>query len=342
MLFNVTFENISVTTHGSLCKKKSWSYLKRRSIANISFFFLNSSKIKRQRVVSSWNSIDVEKRRLKRATWHVRQCRVTSLHVTLRHVTSENITRRFSPPRGEGYLVQRNSAYHLTDFSRRVSRTHTHAHMFFTRDIIIIYSTGRKMQNTRSLIQSDPPAASITRTAVSSKTTRVENRGKKSDFIFRKIFNVNFSLITERAYKMQFSTSWAFVVLTFGCTLYLSIDRSLRDTLLPSPPSPVTFSLSLSLSLSIRLFRRKFGITSENASVSRSAHSEYNITPAARGGSFSPTPTNRHLTSRVSQKRELRRKPCVHVRLAGRFPCGASFEVVPGPIPTVSFGLDPA
>lgn len=148
-----------------------------------------------------------EKRRLKRATWHVRQCRVTSLHVTLRHVTSENITRRFCPPRGEGYLVQRNSAYHLTDFSRRVSRTHTHAHMFFTRDIIIIHSTGRKMQNTRSLIQSDPPAASITRTAVSSKTRESRTEEKKSDFIFRKIFNVNFSLITERAYKIQFSTS---------------------------------------------------------------------------------------------------------------------------------------
>lgn len=51
----------------------------------------------------------------------------------------------------------------------------------------------------------------------------------------------------------------------------------------------------------VRLFWRKFG-TSENAASPR-VHFEYNITPAA-AESFSPIPTNRHLTFRASQKRE--------------------------------------
>lgn len=86
--------------------------------------------------------------------------------------------------------------------------------------------------------------------------------------------------------------------------------------------------------LPVRLSRRKFGITPENAA---GVHSEYNITPAAE--SFSPTPTNRHLTSRVSQKRAAPEAVCES--LAGRdFRVALPFEVVPFQQPA-SFGPAP-
>lgn len=94
------------------------------------------------------------------------------------------------------------------------------------------------------------------------------------------------------------------------------------------------------LSLSLRFSRRKFGITSENASVPGSAHSEYNITPAARGKLFSYSNEPTSDFSCVTKERAAPEAVCAR-EARGRSPCGASFEVVPGPIPTVSFGLAP-
>lgn len=138
----------------------------------------------------------------------------------------------------------------------------------------IIYSIRRKRQNARSFIPSDPPAASITENAAIVKSLHQKLRKKICLYFSRKILDVNFSLIIEHAYKTQFSRQaehLSFLRLDVLCTS-VSIEARV--------PPFLPF-------LSVRLSRRKFGITSENASVSGSAHSEYNITPAARRKLFS-------------------------------------------------------
>lgn len=88
----------------------------------------------------------------------------------------------------------------------------------------------------------------------------------------------------------------AFVVYMYDVSWAFELGGSIGARGRGIPPSSSRFS-----STPVRLSRRKFGISPENA-ASPGVHPEYNITPAAE--SFSPTPTNRHLTSRVSQKRE--------------------------------------